>query len=390
MTGCYSTATINIVPLDGTYRRLAALQDAMGAALEASCAAGRPARGECIPALERLVELRWGVPLALATPSGWAALYLAMAAAGVRADQEVVVPALAPSWTLLAIRALGAVPRIVDIERETLTIDPGSAREAILLGQAAALLAPYAFGLPPDMPALMGLSAEGGVPVIEDVTEAPGVRWERGRYAGMAAGQIGHFGYLSLSYGDPLGGLWPAGLLLCRHTESRQLLHRMRGEWEGQDDSGSARLERRHYLRDLDALCLQIKLERLADWRRRQRDIAARYADAFADLDLWISPLEADWERGACCYPVITAGAGERAALATYLAQQGIQTGNGRELFLPIHCAARHQARTGRLATYESVVPSLLLLPCYAELEDGEVEHIIRHVQRWYTLQRRS
>jgi dTDP-4-amino-4,6-dideoxygalactose transaminase len=376
------------VTLDGAYRRLSALQPALGPALEASIAAGSHQRGECIPILERQVQQGWGIPLVLATSSGYAALCLALSSAGVKPGQEVIVPALAPASTLLAIQVLGAVPHIVDIERETLTIDPRAAQEALLGGNAAALIAPYPFGQPPNMRALMGLSAEYGLPVIEDVTDAPGACFGSGRYAGLAAGTIGHFGVVNLSYGDPLGGVWSAGLLLCRDEETREALLSLRAQWDGPDASEMAHLDGRHRIRELDALCIQLKVARLEGWQRRQSEIVARYAAAFADLgELETQPLFAGWAQGAASFPVVVHSAQARLDLASYLARQGIQTGACSALLLPAHCTEEHRARVGVLETYAAVVPSLLQLPCYAELEEEEVERVITHVQRWYALQ---
>lgn len=381
--------TRSIITLDGTYRRLSALQSDLGLALEASAASGSYLRGECIPSLERQILQSWGVPLALATSSGYAALCLALYSVGVKAGQEVIVPALAPSWTLLAIQSIGATPHLVDIERETLTICPRAAQEAIAQGNAAALLAPYPFGLTPDMRALMGLSAEYGIPVLEEVTGAPGVSFRRGRYAGTLAGQIGHFGVLSLSYGDPLCCLWSAGLLLCRDEAQSEMLRELRGQWDDRDTSGAARLLRRHHLRELDALCLQLEVQRLSDWQQRQRAIAARYVDAFADLDAAsVNPLFANWESGATCFPIVTQSAQSRHALASYLARRGIQTGEGRLLRLPDYAAREYRTHTGPLKSYDAVTPALLLLPCHAELADAEVERVISSVLLWRALER--
>jgi dTDP-4-amino-4,6-dideoxygalactose transaminase len=378
----------SIVPLDGTYRRLLALQSELGLALASATAGGTHLRDECIPALERQILQSWGVPFVLATSSGYASLCLALYSAGVQPGQEVIVPALAQPWTLLAIHSLGATPHIVDID-ETLTICPLAAQEAIVQGNAAALLAPYPFGLPPDMRALMGLSAEYGIPVIEEVTGAPGARWSRGRYAGIPAGQIGHCGLLSLSYGEPLCGLWSAGLLLCRDEVQSDMLLELRGQWDGRDTSGSAQFLKRHHLRELDALCLQLEVTHLPDWQRRQSAITARYVEAFADLDAaLISPPFADWENGATCFPVVTRSAQSRHGLASYLARRGIQTGEGRLLRLPDYATREYRTHTGLLKSFDTVAPALLLLPCHAELADAEVERVINSVQLWHMLER--
>ena len=65
-----------------------------------------------------------GARRAVGVGSGTAALELALRAAGVRAGDEVVVPALTAAPTVQAVLRTGGVPCVVDVDDETLTLDP--------------------------------------------------------------------------------------------------------------------------------------------------------------------------------------------------------------------------------------------------------------------------
>lgn len=373
------TASPSVIPLDGSYRRLFALQQAFREMLETATARGDHEREGGTAALERQVERDWNIPVALATSSAYTALRLVLLAAGVEAGQEVVVPALASATTLLAIQSIGAVPCIVDIERHTLSIDLQATMSAILQGRVAALIAPYTYGYAPDMRALMGLAAEWGIVVIEDVTAVPGVRHGPGRYAGVTAGGVGHFGYLDLSYGTPQGALWGAGLLLCRDEGQREALLQARSDMSISGGETASIFRRGAHMTGLDALCIQAKLAYLDSWDSRQHGLALHYAAAFGTLHGLCFPPPF----GPTCFPLMTYSQQDRRHLATCLEARGIQTADVGGMFLPQYCGDR-LAHAGALPVAEEVRSVLLLLPCYAELDGGEVERIIKGVQECY------
>ena len=61
---------------------------------------------------------------AVGTGTGTDAIALLLRAAGVGAGDEVIVPAITAAYTALAVIAVGATPVIVDVDDETLTMDP--------------------------------------------------------------------------------------------------------------------------------------------------------------------------------------------------------------------------------------------------------------------------
>jgi L-glutamine:scyllo-inosose aminotransferase/L-glutamine:2-deoxy-scyllo-inosose/3-amino-2,3-dideoxy-scyllo-inosose aminotransferase len=78
---------------------------------------------------------------------------------------------------------IGAVPILVDIDPQTLAMDPQQARAARTPCTAAVLVVrPYCSVA--DLDAFTRLSAELGIPLIEDCAQAHGARW-RGQPAGL-------------------------------------------------------------------------------------------------------------------------------------------------------------------------------------------------------------
>jgi dTDP-4-amino-4,6-dideoxygalactose transaminase len=141
---------------------------------------------------------RWakycGCQFGLLLPHGTDALRLALAAAfdhdGLDYGGEVIVPNLSfiASATAALDRRFGVV--FVDVERNTLNIDPARIEEAIIPGKTRAIMPVHQFGQPADMTAINAIAARHGLKVIEDAAQAHGAIWESGPVGslGLAAG----------------------------------------------------------------------------------------------------------------------------------------------------------------------------------------------------------
>ena len=130
--------------------------------------------------LARLCE----VEHAVAVSSGTAALYLAVQALGLEPGAEVLVPAYTFPATANVVALAGLRPVLVDVDPETMNLDPARIEAGPRTG---AILAVHLFGRPARLDEL-----PGGVPVLEDAAGALGAR-SRGR----ACGGLGAAGCLS-------------------------------------------------------------------------------------------------------------------------------------------------------------------------------------------------
>jgi len=129
----------------------------------------------------------------LLTNSGTAALHCALAAAGVRAGDEVIVPAFSFVATAMAVFHQGAVPVFCDIDPLIHTID-ARAIEALVGPRTRAIVPVHVHGLPADMDEIRSVGRRHGLAVIEDAAQAHGAT-----YRGAQAGTIGHSGAFSLN-----------------------------------------------------------------------------------------------------------------------------------------------------------------------------------------------
>ncbi len=122
------------------------------------------------------------------------ALEVMLAVAGVRAGDEVIVPAYTFIATASAVTRVGAVPVFADIDPRTLTLDPASV-ESLIGPRTRAVVAVHFAGYFGHIERLRDLAGERRLLLIEDAAQAHGGRWN-----GAAAGTFGVAAAFSFQY----------------------------------------------------------------------------------------------------------------------------------------------------------------------------------------------
>src|SRR3989338_6374490 len=113
-----------------------------------------------------------GVKYTVGVASGTDALSLALLAIGINPGDEVIMPANAYP-TAFAVTAIGAIPKLVDIDPSTFNIDPSLIEQAIT-SKTKAILPVHLYGLPCDMNSIMRIARKHNLKVIEDCAQAHG------------------------------------------------------------------------------------------------------------------------------------------------------------------------------------------------------------------------
>ena len=122
---------------------------------------------------------------AVSCSNGTTALHLAMAAAGVKKGDEVLVSTLTNMASFFAVLYLGAKPIPVDIELETLTMDPSDLARKIT-NKSRAIMVVHLFGHPTDMDPINQLARENNLLVFEDCAEAHGATYKNKKVGSLS------------------------------------------------------------------------------------------------------------------------------------------------------------------------------------------------------------
>jgi 8-amino-3,8-dideoxy-alpha-D-manno-octulosonate transaminase len=143
--------------------------------------------------LESAICARFGTEYAQLTSSGTAALTTAMAALGVGAGDEVIMPAFTFVASFEAVLSMGAIPVLVDID-ESLTLAPDAVKAAIT-SKTKCVMPVHMCGSMADLDALKAICAEHKLILLEDACQSIG-----GTYKGKLLGTIGDAGTFSFDF----------------------------------------------------------------------------------------------------------------------------------------------------------------------------------------------
>lgn len=169
--------------------------------------------GEYVDRFEKEIAQYLNVEAAVACQSGTAGLHLAQILAGVKADNEVIVPTLTFIAAVNPVKYLNAHPVFMDCD-DSLCMDMDKLKKFCqnecefkdnkLINKKTgrhikAVVVVHVFGNMADMVSVMDIAEQFNLKVIEDATEALGTYYTSGRFQGKYAGTIADFGVYSFN-----------------------------------------------------------------------------------------------------------------------------------------------------------------------------------------------
>jgi len=316
-----------------------------------------------------------GVPHAIGVANGTDALELALASVGVGRDDAVALVANAGGYGTTAVNALGATARYVDVDADTMLIDPVSLDRVLSAGNVRAVVVTHLYGRLAAMPALLAVAAAHGVRVVEDCAQAHGAADEDGRRAG-AFGDVAAFSFYPTKN---LGALGDAGAVVTADAEVAQRVTRLRQYGWDRKYRQVLAPARNSRLDEIQAAVLSVKLPHVPGWNARRVEIAARYAAAIVHPKVTL-PAVAAPGHVAHLYVVRTA---DRDGLAAHLRAQGVPC----EVHYPLpdhrQPAAGDRHAGVSLPVTEQLCGEVLSLPNYPEMRDADVDAVVAAVNRW-------
>jgi dTDP-4-amino-4,6-dideoxygalactose transaminase len=152
---------------------------------------GFPFPNELASSFARKFAKYHGAKYGLVVSNGTIAIQVALAAAGIRPGDEVIVPAYTWEGTVGPILLLNAVPVFVDVDPDTYCLD-AKLIEKVLTRRTRAILPVHLAMNFADMDEIMRIARQRRLIVIEDCAHAHGGRWK-----GKGAGAIGDLGCFS-------------------------------------------------------------------------------------------------------------------------------------------------------------------------------------------------
>ena len=143
--------------------------------------------------LESAICSRFGSRYAQLTSSGTSALTTALAALGIGAGDEVIIPSFTFVASFEAVLSVGAVPVLVDVD-ETLTLNPAAVRKAIT-SRTKCVMPVHMCGSMAQMDAIISICKDHQLLLLEDACQSIGAS-----YKGKCLGTMGNAGTFSFDF----------------------------------------------------------------------------------------------------------------------------------------------------------------------------------------------
>jgi dTDP-4-amino-4,6-dideoxygalactose transaminase len=249
-------------------------------------------------------------PAALAVNSCTSALHVALAALNIGPGDAVITTPLTFCSTVHVIEHVGARPILVDVEPETLNLDPRRVRDAVealgggrnTSGPVKAILPVHLYGHPCDMDALLAIASEHGLVVIEDAAHALPAK-----YKGLTVGSLSKSSpttvltafsfYATKNLTTAEGGMLTGNAETLERARVWSLHGMSRDAWKRYSGQGSWHYEIvcpgfKYNMTDIQAALGLHQLRKLPGFHARRRRIVEQYNSAFHSLAELEQPTE--------------------------------------------------------------------------------------------------
>jgi dTDP-4-amino-4,6-dideoxygalactose transaminase len=363
------------VPFVDLRSQYATLRDRIQPAVASVLERGAYILGDEVASFEHAFARFCGVAHCVGVASGTDALLLALRAAGVGVGDEVVTTAHTFTATVMAIKAAGARPVLVDCQSDTALLDVQRVAEAVT-GRTRAVVPVHLYGQAVAMEDLQTLARDRGLVVVEDAAQAHGAD-RRGR----RCGSLGDLGCFSFYPAKNLGACGDGGAVVCADEDLAERLRMLRNY--GQRHKNHHEMNGRNSRLDtVQAAVLEIKLDHLEDWNEARRRHAETYARRLAGLPLGL-PVVDDGNRHV--FHLFVVRTPRRDRLREFLAERGVSC--GVHYPTPIHLQEAHadlDYGPGAFPEAEAMARECLSLPMFPELRPEQIEHVCSSIADFF------
>ena len=344
--------------------------------------------GPTVGEFERAFADFVGTREAVAVSNGTAALHAVMYAVGIGPGDEVIVPAMTFAASANCVVFQGGTPVFVDVDPDTLLLDPAQV-EAKITRRTRAIIAVDYTGQPCDYDALRAIADRHGLILVADACHALG-----GSYKGRPVGSLADLSIFSF---HPVKHITTGegGMIT---TDDPDLAQRMRvfrnhgitSDYRQREQRGSwfyemVNLGYNYRLTDLQCALGMSQLRKLPGWVARRQEIARRYDAAFAEIPA-VEPLgvREDASHAYHLYVLqldLAQLGATRAEVFAALRAEGIGI---NVHYIPVHLHPFYRERFGTgpglCPVAEAAYERLITLPIFPRMSDDDVDDVIAAV----------
>jgi dTDP-4-amino-4,6-dideoxygalactose transaminase len=330
-----------------------------------------------------------GAPAALAVSSATDAMQVGLAALGVGPGDDVITTAMTFCSTVHVIEHLGARPVLVDVEPDTLCIDPGAVERAVT-PRTRGVLPVHIYGHPCELDPLLDLAAARGLFVLEDAAHSLPARY-KGRLVGTIGTATAFSFYATKNMTTAEGGMLTGdGDLIAKariwslHGMSRDAYNRYsaEGSWFYEVVLPGFKCN----MTDIHASLGLQQLKKLPRFQDRRREVVRRYQAAFGGCpELQIPTERPDVESAWHIYPLRLVLETLRIGRNRFIEEMKARNIGTSVHFIPVHMHPYYREKYGYSAADFPVAAAnyerLVSLPLHPRLSDEDVDDVVEAVR---------
>jgi perosamine synthetase len=313
--------------------------------------------------------------------SGTSSLLAALYAHGIGRGDQVIVPSFSFISVAMAPLFLNAEPVFVDIEDETLGVDPEQVEAKITSNTRAIITAHYG-GCLSKIEEIKRIAGKHSLLLIEDAAEAFGL--EIGNKKAGVFGDCGIFSFCqnkAITTGD-------GGCVVTNSREVHEKLNRINsyGQTNGNcfyHDYAGLGLNLR--MSDITAALGIAQMRKLKNNIRKRREVAKRLNEGLSKIDGVVLPGILSNKANICLFYSICVKAAERDRLLRHLQRNGI---TAKVYHYPAHLSTFFRERLSHrdwdLPITERVWKEILSLPIYPDMDKEDVDYIVDTIKNYF------
>jgi len=338
--------------------------------------------GPKIPEFEAAFQRYLGVEHAVAVSSGTAGLHCCLIAMGIGPGAEVITSPFSFIASANVVLMVGAKPVFVDIDPQSLNLNPAAVEQAIT-PRTRAILPVEAFGNPAGFDRICAVAGKHEIPVLEDSCEGLG-----GSYKGRQVGTFGRAGVFGF-YPNKQITTGEGGMVVTNDAKLAHLCRSLRNQ--GRDPGGSwlshERLGYNYRLSDISAAIGIVQMTRLEEIITARQRVAHHYISLLLDSPHLVVPtIEEQTSMSWFVFVVRLSDAFDRIdrdAILGYLRNHHIGCSN---YFPPIHLqpfyVQQFGYQRGAFPVTEYVSDRTIALPFFNNLTRTDIEVVVHHLKQ--------
>lgn len=330
-----------------------------------------------------------GADFGTAVSSGTAGLHMALKAVGVEKDELVCIPSFTFIATANAVMHCGAQPWLIDIAKDSWTMDPevlaqelqekAEVRDGKVYHKSsgkriAAIMPVYTLGMPADMDKIKRIAAEYHLPVVADAAAAIGAR-----YKGNNIGKIADVTVFSFNGNKTItcGG---GGALVSGNQEIIEKAHHLATTARCGIEYEHDMVGYNYRMTNIQAAVGCAQLERVDEFVEKKKYIREYYSKHLNGIsDISFFP-EVEWAESACWFSgLVLSDKYEVKKVCELLKEKGIEA---RTFWKPVHQQKPYvNEERSEMKVADNLWKHVLTLPSSTGITEEELERVVKAIK---------